>query len=126
MRGAGRGQLLPPFQLRIGGQAAVERWIRHRRNARFLQHPQAVQLAGRLDDPGQHQLGEHLVATGGVLEPQHPVAVSESAQQVAHPRRGDRQRATRCRLAQAQVEFALASGQALPRRGLQHLHPGRP
>jgi len=50
--------------------------------------------------------------------------VSESAQQVAHPRRGDRQRATRCRLAQAQVEFALASGQALPRRGLQHLHPG--
>jgi hypothetical protein len=50
--------------------------------------------------------------------------VSESTQQVAHPRRGDRQRATRRRVAQAQVEFALASGQALPRRGLQHLHPG--
>src|SRR5207248_9850711 len=35
----------------------------------FLQHPQRVQLAGRLDDPRQHQLPEHLVPTRRLLEP---------------------------------------------------------
>jgi hypothetical protein len=31
------------------------------RDAGFLQHPQAIELAGGLDDPGQHQMAEHLV-----------------------------------------------------------------
>jgi hypothetical protein len=43
---------------------------------------------------------------------------------VPHPRGGDRQRAARRSHGQAQVEFALASGQPLPRRGLQQLQLG--
>jgi hypothetical protein len=44
--------------------------------------------------------------------------------QVTHPRRRDRQRAARRPHAQAQVEFALASCQPLPRRGLQQFQLG--
>jgi hypothetical protein len=32
-------------------------------------YPQVVDLAGRLDDPGQHQLPEHRVLTVGPAEP---------------------------------------------------------
>ena len=61
VRGAGRGQPLPPRLLRIGRQAPLDRRIRRRRDPGFLQDPQAVQLADRLDDPGQHQMAEHLI-----------------------------------------------------------------
>jgi len=37
-------------------------------NPCLLQHPQRVLLAGRLDDPRQHQLPEHLIAPGGPAE----------------------------------------------------------
>jgi hypothetical protein len=56
MRGARRRQPLPPPSPRIHRQAAVNRGIRRRRQAGFLQHPHAVELADRLDDPRRHQL----------------------------------------------------------------------
>jgi len=56
-------------------QAPPYRGIRGRHDAGFLQHAGAAGLAARLDDPGDHQLAEHLVAVGGVLEPQDPVGV---------------------------------------------------
>ena len=51
-------------------------WLRGRRDARLLQHPQAVELAGRLDDPGQHQAANNLVPAGRVLEAEGPVGTS--------------------------------------------------
>jgi hypothetical protein len=54
----------------------------------------AIQLAGRLDDAGQHQLPEHLVAVRGPPEPEHLVGQRQGIAQMAHPRRHDRQRPT--------------------------------
>jgi hypothetical protein len=62
------------------------------RDTDFLQHLQAIQLADRLDNPGQHQLGAHLVAVRGIGEPEHPIGVLQGIQQAAHPRGGNRQR----------------------------------
>ena len=76
-------------------QAAVDRRVRCRRNTGLAQHAQTVQLAGRLDDTGQHQLAEHLVPAHGLLEPEHPAGMDQGTRQMSHPRRRDRQRATR-------------------------------
>jgi hypothetical protein len=54
---------------------------------------QTVQLAGRLDDAGQHQLTEHLVPTHSLLEPEHLVGRDQGIHQMPHPRRRGRQRA---------------------------------
>jgi hypothetical protein len=75
-------------------QAAVDRRIRYRRNTGLAQYAQIVQLAGRLDDAGQHQLAGHLVPAHGLLEPDHPVGMDQRIRQMPHPRRRDRQRAT--------------------------------
>ena len=97
VRGARRGDLLPPGVLRERAQPPRDGPVRTRRHAGFLQHPRAVQLADRLDDPRQHQLAEHLVPARGPVEAQHPVGVLQRVQQAAHPRRGDRQRPARRR-----------------------------
>jgi hypothetical protein len=73
---------------------AVDRRVRCRRNTGLDQHAQTVQLAGRLDDAGQHQLAGHLVPAHGLLEPGHPVGMDQGTRQMPHPRRRDRQRAT--------------------------------
>ena len=121
MRGAGLRQPLPPGLLRIDGQAPLQGAVGRRRHPGLLQHPQAVELAGRLDDPGQHQVPEHLVPAGRVLQAQHPVAALQGVHQVAHPRRRDRQRPGRPRAVQAQAELQLAGRDPLLRRGLQRL-----
>ena len=54
-------------------------------DARLAQHPGTVELAGGLDDPREHQLPEHLVPAGGLLEPQDPVGVLERVDQMRHP-----------------------------------------
>jgi hypothetical protein len=41
------------------------------------QHPQRVQLAGRLDDPRQHQPPEHLIAFGHVGEPERVIRAAQ-------------------------------------------------
>jgi hypothetical protein len=46
------GELLAPGVLREHRQAAPQGPVRERRDACLLQHPQAVELADRLDDPG--------------------------------------------------------------------------
>ena len=122
VRGAGRGQLLPPRLLRIGGQAPLERRIRRRREPGLLQHPQAVELAGRLDDPRQHQLTEHLIPARWPGRSPAPGSARSRA-------------SSRCPIReevigsgppaaagiQAQVKLALPGRQPLPRRGLQQL-----
>ena len=85
VRGAGRRQPLPPLLLGVLRQAPLDRRVRRRRDPGLLNDPQAVQLARRLNDPGQHQMAEHLVPARGVLEPQHPVSVLQGVQQVSPP-----------------------------------------
>lgn len=64
VRRARRGQLLPPGSGRIR-EPVRNGPVGDRRGACLLQNPQAVQLADRLDDPGQHQLAVHLVPARG-------------------------------------------------------------
>jgi hypothetical protein len=74
-------------------------------------------------------VAEDLVPVGRVVEPEHPVDVLKGVYQVAHPRRGDRQRAAARAPAggpgalQAQVQLALPGGQPLPRRRFQQFRP---
>jgi hypothetical protein len=107
VRGAGRGQLLPPRQRGIRRQAAVERGIRRRGRPGLGQDPQRVPLAGRLDDPREDQLPEHLIIRGGLTEAEHVIGTAQRIQQVSHPRGGDLQRPARSPAGQAQVELAL-------------------
>jgi hypothetical protein len=120
VRGASLRQPLPPLLLRIGRQAPLDGPVGDRRDPCLFQDPQAVQLADRLDDPGQHQVPEDLVRARGVLEPQHVVSVLQCVQQVPHPRGRDRQRAAARRL-KPETELQLACGQPLPGSGLQRL-----
>jgi hypothetical protein len=41
-------------------------------------HPQRVLLAGRLDDPGQHQIPEHLVTTDRTVKPEQVIDPAQS------------------------------------------------
>jgi hypothetical protein len=86
----------------------------------LVKNPQAVELADRLDDPSQHQLPEHLVPAGRLLEPQRPVRPLQGLHQVAHPRGGNRQRPA-ARGLQAQVKLLQPGRDPLLRRGLQRL-----
>lgn len=67
---------------------------------------QASVISHRLDNPSQHQLPGDLVPGSGVLEPQHPVTMRESVQQVPI-RLHDRQRANRSRSVQAQTQLEV-------------------
>lgn len=99
VRGAGGREPLPPLLLRIGRQAPLQGAVGRRRHPRLLKNPQGVQLARRLDDPGQHQVPEDLVPARRVFEPQHPVGALQGVNQVAHPQGSDRQRPGRRRTA---------------------------
>jgi len=122
MRGAGRGQRAPPRLGREHRQPPLHRRIRRGSDARLGQHPQRIELAGRLDDPRQHQRLEHLITVGRRIEPEHLIPAGQRVPQVPHPRRRDRQRATTISTGvQAQIELALTCGQALPRRRLKKL-----
>jgi len=65
----GLGELAPEPVLGVAAQAPVEGAIRRRVDPDLGQHPQAVELAGRLDDPRQHQLPEHLITADGPANP---------------------------------------------------------
>lgn len=54
MSRAGRGELVPPLLGGLNRQPAVQRGIPDRLDPDLAQHPQAVLLTGRLDDPRQH------------------------------------------------------------------------
>jgi hypothetical protein len=51
---AGHRQPLPPRLPRVLRQPALDRRVRRRRDPGLLKDPQAVELAYRLDEPGQH------------------------------------------------------------------------
>jgi len=122
MAGACCRQPLPPGILRVYPQPPVDRGIRSRSHPGLLQHPGAVSLADRLDNPRQHQLLEDLIAAAGLVKAQRPVSALQRIEQAAHPRGGDRQRPARRGGVQAQVKLTLTGRQPRPGRGLQQLH----
>jgi hypothetical protein len=67
VRRAGLRQPLPPRLLRISRQPALDGPVGHRSDPGLLQDPDAVQLADGLDDPGQHQMAEHLIPASRTL-----------------------------------------------------------
>ena len=107
---------------------AFDRRVRGRADAGLVQHAQRVELAGRLDDPREHQRGEHLVPAGGDVQTQRGETAGQGIGQVPHPGRGDRQRRSRpdrrAGLVQTEVELTLACLQTLPGNSFQQLQLG--
>ena len=101
---AGRSQLgmcrargrkrLPEFGFGEDRQPPLERPIGRRLHAGLAEHPQRIDLAGRLDDAGGHQIAEHLITIGGGVEAQDPVGPTQRLPQVLRTRRHDLQRRT--------------------------------
>ncbi len=114
-RARGR-EALAPRLLRVYRQAACQRAVGGRADPDLFEDPQAVELAGRLDDPGQHQIPEHHVTLSGLLEAERRVRPAQGVPQVAHLRRGDLQRPVRgSTRVHTKIELALALRQALSR-----------
>ena len=70
VREAQLGDLVPVAAARAAGQGAAHRLVAGRLAAQFRQDPAGVQDRGRLHDPGQDQVPEHVIAQGA--EPQVP------------------------------------------------------
>jgi hypothetical protein len=81
-----------PRILRVGGQVARQGPVGGRVDPGRGKHAQRVQLAGRLDDPGQHQRPEHLITAGRGVEAQRVVGPAQRVPQLPHPRGCDLQR----------------------------------
>jgi hypothetical protein len=77
VRGARLRQPLPPGAFCVLRQPPLDGRVRRGRHPGLVQDAQRVDLAGRLDDPRQHQLQEHLVAARRAVEAQHPVTALE-------------------------------------------------
>jgi hypothetical protein len=122
VRGAGRGDLLPPGLLGEHPQPPRHGPVRSRHHPGFLQHPQRVELADRLDDPREHQLAEHFIAACCRGQAEHVIAAGQRIQEAAHLRGDDRQRPARRPRIKSQVELALPGGELLPCSRLQQLH----
>jgi hypothetical protein len=122
---ARRCQRTPVRVLGVVGQMTHQRPVGRRLNPDLGQYPQRVQLAGRLDDPREHQRPEHLIATGRRVEAQRVVRAAQRIPQVPHPGGGDLQWAARThRRGQPEIEFALSGGHPLAGGRLERLHLG--
>ena len=86
MRCARGRYLLPPRRLGIHGEPTLHRRVAARPNPDLFEHPQGLQLAGRLDQPAQHQLLENLVTTTGGIEPEPFKPDRQGIPQVLRPR----------------------------------------
>ncbi len=85
------GDLRPPVLLNAAGEGPPHgRQRRRTRDTELVPHPQRVRLAGRLDDAGQDQLLECVVADR--VEPETGVGVLEDIPQQPGPRPGHRRR----------------------------------
>ena len=115
------------LELRFGihRQPTVQCRIRGAGYAGLVENSQRVSLAGGLDDPRQHQLSEHLIPVGGLVEAQQVVGTAQRVPQLRRARGGDRQRLGRRLRRHAEVEFGLSGGQSLASCGFQDRQTGR-
>lgn len=119
----GPGQRLPPLFGGIHRQASLDRGIRRCGDPKLGQHPDRVQLAGRLDNPGQHQLAEDLISAGPI-QPENLVGGPEGLPQMLGLARHDR-RLIFAELSVVEIQGVLIGVQPLPSNGLEHLHLAR-
>ena len=103
--------------------AALDRGIRRCGDPDLGQHPDRVQLARRLDHPGQRQYREHLVAPTGPIESQHLVGGAQRFPQMPGLTRHDR-RLVIAEPTVVEVRGVLVGVQPLPGDSLQHLYLG--
>jgi hypothetical protein len=83
---------------------------------------QRVLLTGRLDDPGQHQISEHLITSARVIKPEPGIGPAQGIPQMPRMRTDDFQRRTGdAGRIQPEIHHPLAFGQPLPRRRLERL-----
>src|SRR5271167_133485 len=68
---------LPEAGFSENGQPAIQRRIRRCRHTGLVQHAQRLGLAGRLEDPRQHQRAKHIVPAGRLIELEHVIAAAQ-------------------------------------------------
>ena len=125
MPGAGSCERPAELFFGVAGQPPRQRPVGHRRNTGLGEYPQRVGFAGRLDDPGQHQILEHLVPTGGPVQAERLIGPAQPVPQVSCPRTDDFQStAGHFGHSETEVQLALTSGQALPGCGMQRFQLG--
>ena len=111
---ARRGDPGSPLIGGVAGESTLDRAVGRRRHAGLLQHPDRVQLAGGLDDPGQHQPLENLVTATRGVQLQHLPGRGEHIPQVLGTGSQDRQ-LRRAGPAITKVEAVLVDVQPLRR-----------
>lgn len=67
------------------GACTFHRRVGLGRRPGFFRRPGCVLLGGRLDDPGRHELLEHLIGTWHQVETQLPIHRADRVQQPPHP-----------------------------------------
>lgn len=112
---------LAPGVFGVAAQPALDRGVGGRCHADLFQHPCGVLLAGRLDDPGQDQLAEHLITACRLVEAEQVVGTGESVPEVRHLRGGDLQRPSTSGGRKTRVELSLILSQSLGSSSLQRL-----
>jgi hypothetical protein len=113
MFSAGFRKCLPESSFGEHRQSPVERRIRRAGHAGLVEHAQRTLHAGRFDDPRAHQLAEHFVPAGGLVEAEHVVCATQGVPQMRCPRRGNRQRLRPRSSGDTQIQLGLAGGQPL-------------
>jgi hypothetical protein len=94
--------------LGVGRRATLERGVRGRLDTDLTEDPALVDLAGRLDDPSEHEITKHGVALGNRLESQRPVGSTQPLPQMGRLRRRDRQHTRFDR--QTELDLGLSDG----------------
>jgi len=81
-------------------------------------------FAGRLDDPGRHQLLKHHILAAGLVEPQLVIHRGDRIQQPTHSRASDFQSRRLLRSPDLERQLVLAGRDPLGCDRLQQLHLG--
>jgi hypothetical protein len=98
----------PVEELGVGRQATLERGVRGRLDTDLTEDPALVDLAGRGDDPSEHEITKHGVALGNRLESQRQVGSTQPLPQMGRLRRPDQQRTRFDR--QTELDLGLSDG----------------
>ena len=113
------GENVPEGVCREHRQAPLDRRVRRRRDTGLVENARGVGLAGRLDDPRQHQLPEHLVRTDRPAQTKtdarEPHTSPARLQREPHRTRTSLDRVRR----EAEVQLWLGARDLLPPGGLQ-------